>query len=399
MPVQLDNSNAGVVTLTQNATFTATRTYTFPTAQGANNELLRSDGAGVLTWSANNGLGTAMASSLLTTGAGATNNVSILNPFAAPTGSASMSLAFSVFSTPTTGFNFQAQVTDGTATGGNARGQPTIDFQKQRTAATQVAASANGVIFGGANNGVIASFGALSVMGGYGNTIGDFYSSSVIMGGSGNTMSGATASSSSNVILGGSGNTINLATGTTITGAAILGGLNNVASGNGTIVLGGYAGQGRGYVNALIWPTANALALSSANSLCQTVTMTTIQEGASIAVSPTTSNQSTTMTLYNCVASSNNSTNFITGIVLSFDLAADTSRAYTYDSLIRKAATAASITLIGGSVVTTIVGTLVNGAPSRNTNTTVGSATIDQNRTVAAAVITMNFMFAHEVTY
>jgi hypothetical protein len=340
-----------------------------------------------------------MASSLLTTGAGATNNVSILNPFAAPTGSASMSLAFAGFTTPGTGYNFQAQVTDSTATGGNARGQPSIDFQKQRTAATQVAAAANGVIFGGANNGVIASFGNLSVMGGYGNTIGNFYSNSVIMGGSGNTMSGATASSTNNVILGGSGNTINIASGTSITNAAILGGLNNVASGSGTIVLGGYAGQGRGYVNALIWPTANALALSSSNSLCQTVTMTTQMSNAGIGVTPTTSDQTTTMTLYNSLASSNNSTNFITGIFVSFDTAADTSRAYTYDSLIRKAATAASITLIGGSVVTTIVGSLVNGAPSRNTNTTSGSASMDQNRTTAASVVSMNFMFSHEVTY
>jgi len=397
MPVQLDNSNAGVVTLTQNATFTATRTYKFPAAQGANTELLQSAGAGNLAWAANNGLFTAMASSLLTTGAGATNNVSILNPYPAPTGSASMTLAFAVFTTPSSTNTWQSQVTDSTTTGGNLRGAPSVDFQKTRTAATQVASGISSVILGGANNSI--GTGNNIVIGGSGNTIGNFYTQSVIVGGSTNTMSGASATSTRNLILGGSGNTISIASGTSITNAAILGGRNNVCSGSGTIVLGGYAQQGRGYINALIWPTANPLAISSADSLCQTVTMTTQMSNAGVGTTPTTSDQTTTMTAYNSLASANNSANFITGIYVSFDTGADTSRVYTYDSLIRKATTAASITLIGGTVVTNFVGSLVNGAPSRNTNTTSGSASMTQNRTTAASVVSINFMFSHEVTF
>jgi hypothetical protein len=45
-----------------------------------------------------------------------------------------------------------AQVPDGTATGGNARGARSVDFQTSRTAATQVASGSSSVIFAGVNN-------------------------------------------------------------------------------------------------------------------------------------------------------------------------------------------------------------------------------------------------------
>jgi len=81
----------------------------------------------------------------------------------------------------------QAQQTDSTATGGNARGANAVDWQTVRGAASQVASGANAVIGGGLNNTAGANSYAV-VAGGFNNTATGVYGN--ILGGTGNTASG-----------------------------------------------------------------------------------------------------------------------------------------------------------------------------------------------------------------
>ena len=80
----------------------------------------------------------------------------------------------------------QAQLTDSTATGGNARGINATDWQTSRATAAQVASTAYGVIGGGLRN--TASGTTSTVAGGSTNTASG--TSSVVSGGQSNTCSG-----------------------------------------------------------------------------------------------------------------------------------------------------------------------------------------------------------------
>jgi hypothetical protein len=94
----------------------------------------------------------------------------------------------------------QAQKTDSTATGGNARGANAVDWQTSRSVASQVASGAPSVIAGGAGN--TASGGYSVVGGGGGNGTGGFMA--VTAGGWNNACNGYIA-----VVGGGYGNSSN----------------------------------------------------------------------------------------------------------------------------------------------------------------------------------------------
>jgi hypothetical protein len=94
----------------------------------------------------------------------------------------------------------QAQKTDSTATGGNARGANAVDWQTYRTAATQVASAAYSVVAGGLVNSSTALASVIS--GGYGNSTSGANGYSAILGGYSNVASGAYAT-----VAGGSTNT------------------------------------------------------------------------------------------------------------------------------------------------------------------------------------------------
>lgn len=402
MPVQLDNSKLGKVTLTMAAGGASAITYTFPTGQGANTELLRNDGSGGLAWVANNGLGSGMGSALLTTGAGATDNISILYPYPVSLGgSTDMSLSFLPQTSPTAGGTWQAQVADATTTGGNTRGSPAFDFQKSRTAASQVASGQYSIILGGANN--TAAAGQSVVAGGFSNTVASLFANSAIMGGSGNSISGGSTSSAYCLILGGSGNSISpTGAATATTGAMILGGLNNTGGGDYSSILGGYGQQGRGYIAAMIFPTANPLGLSSTNSLCQALYMgQSVTSATTVGTfALTSSNTAGTVSAFNTLATSNNATNFIFGYVLGGRGNGQAAQLWSYDMLVRKAATAASITNIGGSGPTIISGTGSNiSTLAKVMNTGQGTATLTIQLTSSVSTTATGFSFSCEVTY
>lgn len=70
---------------------------------------------------------------------------------------------------------FCLAVPDGTSAGGNARGNYSVDLQRTRSAASQVASGTNSIILGGENNTATGSRGAM--VGGYGSTSSGSYES------------------------------------------------------------------------------------------------------------------------------------------------------------------------------------------------------------------------------
>jgi hypothetical protein len=159
-----------------------------------------------------------------------------------------------------------AQIPDGTATGGNARGANAVDLQMVRNAATAVASGAASVISGGIRNqssntystvsggyGNVASGSTATVVGGNGNTASGEWS---VTGGRGNTASaqdtvvfgqGNNATSSFSTVSGGQSNTASTGTHATVVGGStntssgaqsISGGLSSVASGSWSVALG-----------------------------------------------------------------------------------------------------------------------------------------------------------------
>ena len=138
----------------------------------------------------------------------------------------------------------QAQKTDSTATGGNARGTNATDWQTSRTTAAQVASGTQTTIGGGINN----------------------------------TASGTVAT-----VAGGTGNAATQAY------ASILGGISNGAAGYGGVVCGGYTNQasgyfsfiGTGYTNS---GTATAAVTTQSGTMNSTTAVTLSASNASIKV-------------------------------------------------------------------------------------------------------------------
>jgi hypothetical protein len=241
MPIQFDQSTAGLVTLSPPAS--GTYTLQFPSGNGSADQYLSTDGAGVLSWQGLTGL-TSYTAALNTASPNNTVNISSLtvtngstNTFAclAPNGSGA----------------FQAQIADSTATGGNARGTYSVDLQMSRTDASQVASGGSAILLGGSGNTLSGS----GVIGG-GLSNAATQSASFIGGGENNSLSSA----SYGTILGGYGNSV------TQQGGVILGGKNNVASAELQMVFGGNSTNG-GTVWALTQlPAMNTIGASSTNA-------------------------------------------------------------------------------------------------------------------------------------
>jgi hypothetical protein len=138
----------------------------------------------------------------------------------------------------------QAQQTDSTATGGNARGANAVDWQTIRNSAAMVASGANAFIGGGGYN--VASSAYSSVVTGFANT-------------------------SSGVV------------------AAVLGGQSNVASGNYSVISGGVGNTSPGWYNVIGggWTntgTANSAVTTQSGTMNGTTAVTLSGSNASIKV-------------------------------------------------------------------------------------------------------------------
>jgi hypothetical protein len=184
-----------------------------------------------------------------------------------------------------------ADIPDGTAAGGDARGTYSIDLQMTRTLSTQVASGIYSVITGGINNTNAVSYGYIgggstnqisggnyaTICGGFTNSISAVSTSCNIGGGENNSISGINATVS--VIAGGGNNTI-VARGATIAGGSqnqVLGQFSTVCGGGFNIANDQYCFIGGG--NNCTTPVAgiydticggqnNAIASGSYSTLC-----------------------------------------------------------------------------------------------------------------------------------
>jgi hypothetical protein len=153
----------------------------------------------------------------------------------------------------------QAQATTSSATGGNARGANAVDWQTLRSAASQVASSAQTVISGGAYNTVTGGYG--SIVGGTGNLVSGFAS----FVGSGSAVQSTGALS---VAVGGDSNT---AQGSN---SAVVGGKSNSSAGYLNFIGGGFTNSG----------TSNSAVTTQSGTMNGTTAVTLSGSNASIKV-------------------------------------------------------------------------------------------------------------------
>jgi hypothetical protein len=153
----------------------------------------------------------------------------------------------------------QAQKTDSTATGGNARGANAVDWQTSRSGATRVASGSYSVVSGGENNGATALDSTIS--GGRGNVVSG--GEAFIGGGGINAAAGADS-----VIAGGYSNT------TTNPYSSVLGGQSNTAAGWYNFIGGGFTNSG----------TASASVTTQSGTMNATTAVTLSGSNASIKV-------------------------------------------------------------------------------------------------------------------
>ena len=245
MPIQFDQTTAGVLTL--QAPASGSYTLQLPSGNGSSNQYLVSDGTGGLSWADLNGLQN-ITPALNTASPNNTVNVSSLSATGGTTD------VFFALSTSANGGTVQAAVADSTATGGNSRGSGAFDFQMFRTAATQVASGLYSSIVGGYGN--TASGAYALVIGGKSNIAST--SGSFIGGGELNSVSATNAS-----IIGGYSNSI----GSSGTASVIIGGRANTIDMQGQTILGGYGGSANGVQNITVFPSANPIGASTSNAL------------------------------------------------------------------------------------------------------------------------------------
>jgi hypothetical protein len=258
----------------------------------------------------------------------------------------------------------QAQVTDSATTGGNARGANAVDWQTVRTAAGQVASSAQSTISGGVNN-----------------TIGGF--NGTISGGATNTAQG-----NYTFVGGGVSNT---ATGNFLsTYSAIVGGQSNAAAGYYNFVGGGFTNSGTSI--SAVTTQITTIAVTAGTTLYLSSTNANIKAGQLLTGTGITANTYATSGLTTGTPAVMN-TSTISGTTL------------TVGSL-------ASGTIIAGQVLTgtgVTAGTyIVSGAGSSwtvSTSQTVASTTITgtaytvtiSQAATTAAGITLSFYTPHGV--
>lgn len=183
-------------------------TYTLPTDDGASGTVLSTNGTGTLSWIAAstgtvttvsvttaNGISGTVATATTTPAitlalAGITpslhtsspNNVVNASMITASGGTSKQDLVLA----PKDDGAIQAQLADSGTSGGNKRGSQATDFQRLRTAATQVASAAYTALLGGYSNTADAT--GAAVFGGQNNVASGEYS--VVLGGGTNTTAG-----------------------------------------------------------------------------------------------------------------------------------------------------------------------------------------------------------------
>ena len=211
-------------------------TYSLPSGDGSNGQVLTTNGSGALYWSsAGSGALTHFTESVNTA---APNETIPIVRLLATNGATNADIALS----PKGMGALTADPADNTPTGGNKRGAKAIDWQMQRTSAYQIASGDHSVIGGGADNAAIGQYAVAA--GGYNNNAAGY--ANAIGGGAGNFGNASFAT-----IAGGSTNTASA------TYASVGGGDDNTASGIYSVVSGGFNNIADGFSASINGGNAN----------------------------------------------------------------------------------------------------------------------------------------------
>jgi hypothetical protein len=312
MAIQFDNTNTGTATL-RPAT-TGTIALTLPSADGTSGQALTTNGSGQLAFTTVGGGGglTGFTAAESTTAPNNTVNVDSLTASAASTDA---DVAFVAKGTGAT----LAQVPDSAAASGNKRGTYATDFQKVRTAATQVASGEHSSILGGRNNTASGP-------------------RSVVAGGSTNT---ASASAS-----GAFGGAACIASGIV---SSTVGGESNTASGNSSFCGGGYGASSRAISGMTVF-SASSAPFSLTSGVCQSAILVLGRQTSTSTPLPLASTADGAGTT-NQVILPNNSAYFFRGEVIAGVTGAGNTKGWTIEGVIKRGANAASTTLVGVTVM------------------------------------------------
>jgi hypothetical protein len=244
-----------------------------------------------------------------------------------------------------------AQVPDGTTTGGNKRGGRATDWQKSRSAATQVASGAASVIAGGIENTASSDF---SFVGGGGLNTAQTNWYATVCGGGSNTASGQqsfvgggntnTATQAAAVVCGGQDNSASAIY------AFIGGGNNNLANGSRSFVSGGSYGTTRSIDGYHVFPACVAPIASSAGRT-QSALLLLGRQTTDATATVLTSNTSAAGTTNQVILPNNSAYSFLGEVIAGVTGAGNTAR-WTINGAIKRGANAASTAMVGTATVT-----------------------------------------------
>ena len=290
-----------------------------------------------------------------------------------------------------------AQVPDGTAVGGNKRGDYATDWQKRRTSSTQVASGTYSFVGGGQNNIANGNYSVVcggqdhtygttfntflgggydnrttgsyaALVGGASNTASSTYSfvgggqsntaqtntHATVCGGSSNTASGGqsvvgggqsnTASGNNAAILGGSGNT------STATYSTIVGGNGHSANGAYSFIAGGRYGTARGIAGNHVFPACST-PISIVNGTTQSALLLLARQTTTATAAVLTSDGNAAGTTNQVILPNNAAYSFSGEVIAGVTAAGDTAR-WTIDGAIKRGANAASTAMVGTPTVT-----------------------------------------------
>lgn len=249
-----------------------------------------------------------------------------------------------------------AQVPDGTTTGGNARGTGATDWQKTRSAASQVASGNNSTLSGGRQNSVQGADGFVG--GGFNNTQNQQYG--VVCGGQSNT------GGDQSFIGGGTSNDV-----ASSQYGAIAGGQSNQLSGAASWIPGGRQATDRGIVGTGVWSGGQFSAKGDAQ----------IQEF--VLRSDTTNATPEAMTTDNAAAATtntvtlpNNSAYDVTGRIVARDTSGNAQTWEVNAMIVRGANAAATVLVVGGTPAVKGTNGTFTGTIALTANTTIGGLAV-----------------------
>lgn len=241
-----------------------------------------------------------------------------------------------------------AAIADSTATGGNKRGNYSVDWQTSRAAAAQVASGIDSVISGGSANTASGNYSAVS--GGLTNTAGGIYS--VVAGGQSNT-----ASTQHSAILGGISNSVTVSSHGSILGgstnsvtgvySAVTGGFTNTADANNSVVLGGAYGTTRASTSLV--HAQNPIASTAGMSQFRRFVLGRQTTDATATVLASNSSAAATSNQINLPA---NSAYYFKGFVVANVTSGGSTKGWFIEGVIKRGSLASSTALVGTPTVT-----------------------------------------------